>query len=130
VFRAPGRRPPAVLSVTFAALALAPLALLAVMLRSLGVNLRVRTTCVEQSLSTPFPWGGSPMQAKVIGIQVPGAAAALARRLAPAGLERPSAAARAAQHRLVLMAESRARRAPRGWAPARLHHDVCLTGHG
>ena len=42
MFRAPGRRPPAVLSVAFALLALAPLGLLLAMLRSLGVNLRVR----------------------------------------------------------------------------------------
>ncbi len=42
VFRAPGRRPPTVLSAAFALLALAPLALLVVMLRSLGINLRVR----------------------------------------------------------------------------------------
>lgn len=42
MFRAPGRRPPAVLSAAFALLALAPLGLLLAMLRSLGVNLRVR----------------------------------------------------------------------------------------
>lgn len=43
MFRAPGRRPPAVLSAAFALLALAPLGLLLAMLRSLGVNLRVRS---------------------------------------------------------------------------------------
>ena len=42
MFRAPERRPPAVLSAAFALLVLAPLGLLVAMLRSLGVNLRVR----------------------------------------------------------------------------------------